>query len=735
MHQRFSERVQPVRSIIDPRFGPSELYRDPKTESYVIRKEANYDSQQEAIQGVKDIEKRMQNPNLYYVPIADYTFDNIKTFCAIQFKTSVFVPYPEEDLYKEISERIDQNIPFSNQEMTTLLYDIVGGHNHIQKLGFHHGEFDPNWVALTTTGYAVVENPLKPKTEVKNLKNMTSVYLSPEAYRAAKNGRPHGSTFNRTKSDVFSVGLVLLEAGLLREMPEIYNHRKSEDVDYAALENNLRELESRYPDNNLLYTTVRRMLDLDQDDRPDFQEIKAKLPEYKLVKKYFKENPDSKPNQRPSGASQPYSGYQRPQEEPLTESYENIAPVNPKKEEIQVIDRPRNIAPKNRENRENVDTRYRDIEAPKTPQRGWKQIDPDTIESPTGVYMKRAIQKHPECPVEWEPYHDQEFGEIQRSPTRPYEFIPTQRQVDPSRPSLKRISIRHPQINEIVNVNGSDYDSNESRRLIVQNPNENLRVEYPMRKVISDNKNGQPEPQERDIVYSSPERRPQPNTYTRYISPQATMKTSGTESCPLEDPRNPYHQEYLKLKEKADGDLDIKSGVFSPRKLAKASQMYKIDQRQPIYINEGTSNHATNPYSYSPDHRTTKVSYVSPERKNESIRKERKSGSDTTPTRIIRQREPLVERRRDNGPIKYSRPPIYTKSQILPDQKKSHFSTKSDPKEDKDKDTTLNRNRKQVDQYHYCDDCDIAFKDEEAHQKVHKIKEMIAQRQREGQET
>ena len=83
MHQRFSERLQPVRNIIDPRFGQSELYRDPKTESYVIRKEANYDSQEQAIQAVKDLEKRIQNPNLYYVPIADYTFDNVKSYCSV----------------------------------------------------------------------------------------------------------------------------------------------------------------------------------------------------------------------------------------------------------------------------------------------------------------------------------------------------------------------------------------------------------------------------------------------------------------------------------------------------------------------------------------------------------------------------------------------------------------------------------------------------------------------------
>jgi hypothetical protein len=142
---------------------------------------------------------------------------------------------------------------------------------------------------------------------VKDIISKEKLYMSPEAYRAAKFGRPHGGTFNLTKSDVFSNGLVVLEAGLMREMPEIYNNKNGEGIDVAALESNIREFEGRYPDNTLLHTTVRKMLEIKVEERPDFKEIKKKLPEYKLVKKYFKENPDSLPDRRPySTVSNPY---------------------------------------------------------------------------------------------------------------------------------------------------------------------------------------------------------------------------------------------------------------------------------------------------------------------------------------------------------------------------------------------------------------------------------------------
>ena len=181
-----------------------------------------------------------------------------------------------------------------------------------------------------------------------------------------------------------------------------------------------------------------------------------------------------------------------------------------------------------------------------------------------------------------------------------------------------------------------------------------------MKKVItSDSQTGRE--RETNARYTSPERRPP--AYTRYVQPgndhMNNSNAYSTESCPLEDPRNPFHQEYLKLKEKADGDLDIKSGVFSPRKQAPMSPTYQ--QRRPIYVNEGTSNHAANPHSYSPEDQNRRIIYVSPKR--EDLERKGKSGSDTTPSRVIRSDRPSGERRKDNEPtIKYSRPPIYTNS-------------------------------------------------------------------------
>ena len=72
----------------------------------------------------------------------------------------VYHPFPEVDFKKELDHRILQNEPFSNRELITLLYDTLNGLYYLQKIGFEHGKFGPEWIAKTLSGYAIIEDPL-----------------------------------------------------------------------------------------------------------------------------------------------------------------------------------------------------------------------------------------------------------------------------------------------------------------------------------------------------------------------------------------------------------------------------------------------------------------------------------------------------------------------------------------------------------------------------------------------
>ncbi len=60
------------------------------------------------------------------------------------------------------------------------------------------------------------------------------LYISPILFKAVKNRTLEKARHNPSKSDIFSLGLTILEAGLLKSIQEIYSH--GDEIDADALE-------------------------------------------------------------------------------------------------------------------------------------------------------------------------------------------------------------------------------------------------------------------------------------------------------------------------------------------------------------------------------------------------------------------------------------------------------------------------------------------------------------------
>jgi hypothetical protein len=179
-----------------------------------------------------------------------------------------------------------------------MLYDVLNGLYHMKLMGVSHGLVSPDFVARTTTGYAVLDDPLHDCFGVIKLdryfkeNRLRGVYLSPEAFKAALRKNRSDQCFNIEKADVFSFGMVILEAALLTKLDAIYESPNPQTgIDVNGLDHYIAAMQERYPENNLLTSTVLKMLEIDPEDRPDLKELFEKLPDYEMVKSYFSENP------------------------------------------------------------------------------------------------------------------------------------------------------------------------------------------------------------------------------------------------------------------------------------------------------------------------------------------------------------------------------------------------------------------------------------------------------------
>ena len=98
--------------------------------------------------------------------------------------------------------------------------------------------------------------------------------------------RKNSLKFDHYKNDVFAMGLIFLECCVLGSVQTIYDY-KNKKVDFEELELLLNQMNDRYPENVLLVSTIRKMLEWEMDNRPTFIEIYEKLPDYQVIKAYF----------------------------------------------------------------------------------------------------------------------------------------------------------------------------------------------------------------------------------------------------------------------------------------------------------------------------------------------------------------------------------------------------------------------------------------------------------------
>jgi hypothetical protein len=54
---------------------------------------------------LNSLQKRIEKPNLYYVGPVDYKIEKKENFCSEYFDIEAYMPFPEEDLTKELSKR------------------------------------------------------------------------------------------------------------------------------------------------------------------------------------------------------------------------------------------------------------------------------------------------------------------------------------------------------------------------------------------------------------------------------------------------------------------------------------------------------------------------------------------------------------------------------------------------------------------------------------------------------
>jgi serine/threonine protein kinase len=132
-------------------------------------------------------------------------------------------PYLFEE---EIENRVSMDKHFEEEELWYLLYSLVTTARDFSSLERKVGDIRPSNIFINEEGQLKIANlcswPYEKPNFDKTAFEKQLTYLSPEEMRLVAKGH-HQNTTDHLLSESFSIGLTLLEAGLLFKARELYS--------------------------------------------------------------------------------------------------------------------------------------------------------------------------------------------------------------------------------------------------------------------------------------------------------------------------------------------------------------------------------------------------------------------------------------------------------------------------------------------------------------------------------
>lgn len=185
----------------------------------------------------------------------------------------------EHDLKAEIKSRMSNGYDFSGQELETYVNFFIETGCYLEDRDSRHGDLRPEFVCLNQEGAPLLMDNIRDKPGAGSRIAFVSeidIYISPILYKGFSRNIMK-LKHDKAKDDVFSAGLIILEAGLLESPKSIYDSEEGK-ISKLKLSEFIEKFENKYDSFPDLCLNLRRFLVYDEVDRSSFKEIKAAIP-------------------------------------------------------------------------------------------------------------------------------------------------------------------------------------------------------------------------------------------------------------------------------------------------------------------------------------------------------------------------------------------------------------------------------------------------------------------------
>ena len=189
---------------------------------------------------------------------------------------------PETNLAADLEQRKEEGAYFSADELRNLLVDVLEIVGFLKEKKMIHGDIRPEYVMFDneTQIYKLADrlgDPSPPtKVQMKNLTRNRKLYLSPQLFFNLFHQMKQTPGFESLRlnpylSEGYSLGLVMLEAGLLEDVQDVFDLKEGK-VNENALALKIENFTIKYQDRDIgLVRAVQDLLEINEEDRPDLQ--------------------------------------------------------------------------------------------------------------------------------------------------------------------------------------------------------------------------------------------------------------------------------------------------------------------------------------------------------------------------------------------------------------------------------------------------------------------------------
>lgn len=163
---------------------------------------------------------------------------------------------------------------FSERSLLCIIEDSLFGLAHLQENNMVHADLRPEHISVPTKkgqNFKLLDrlgDPSPPsQVQLNNFKAGKDLYISPSVFQTicAKQRKLKHNPF---KSDIFGLGMIILEAGLLDSVQSVYN-REYGQIDENALVELVERFFQRFPSNFILQELILVMLEFSEDLRQE----------------------------------------------------------------------------------------------------------------------------------------------------------------------------------------------------------------------------------------------------------------------------------------------------------------------------------------------------------------------------------------------------------------------------------------------------------------------------------